>query len=163
MALNRNLNALDARFKPIAEYIIKAYRLVAKKELKVIETKRSQAVQSAYYAQGRESLESVNQLRKIADIYPITAEQNKKTITNVQLINTKESHGAGLAMDVMPEDGFDSDIMYWNKIGDTVELARQLFKNRLDELNAVIVWGGNWKMKDMPHIQLIINEEKKIV
>lgn len=163
MSLNRSMDALDYRFKPIAEYIIKAYKLVAKKELKVIETKRSQAVQSAYYAQGREPLESVNQLRKIAGIYPLTEEQNKKTITKVQLLKSDESHGAGLAMDVMPEDGFDSDIMYWNKIGDTVELARQLFSKRLEELNAVLVWGGNWKMKDKPHIELLINKEKKIV
>jgi hypothetical protein len=159
----RDLDKLDARFRPIVDYIIKTAKLAYKEDLKVIETLRTQVVQTAYYAQGREPLNEVNIKRVSAGLYTIDADTNKKIITNVKKIDKTKSHAAGLAVDFMPQEGYQSSTTQWNIIGKCVELAKKLFDVKLQEMNAVIVWGGDWKMKDMPHVELIFGKEEKIV
>jgi hypothetical protein len=67
----------------------------------VYEGRRSEAVQEAYYAQGRESLERVNEKRALAGLYMLRSEKD-----NYKITWTLESrHILGLAMDVVPVDG----------------------------------------------------------
>jgi len=65
------------------EMIEKFIRLCAdaKKKIVITCTDRTYQEQTAYFAQGRETLDKVNALRKIAGLWLITEEENKKKIT----------------------------------------------------------------------------------
>jgi hypothetical protein len=67
----------------------------------VYEGHRTRQVQEAYYAQGRETLDKVNVLRKAAGLYLLKSEKDNYTIT----WTLKSKHIDGLAMDVLPVDG----------------------------------------------------------
>lgn len=108
----------------------------------VIETFRTHEVQSAYYAQGRESLKSVNDKRLKAGLAVITEKENVK-ITNTKPGMSK--HNIGKAFDVAP--AVNGKII-WNDSA--------LFR----ELGSIgksvgLKWGGDWKsFKDSPHFEI---------
>jgi hypothetical protein len=155
MGLNRNLDDLQPLFKKIIIYIIEQAKEKYNIDLKVNETKRSQEIQTAYFAQGRQSLIIVNQLREKAGLYTINDKDNQKTITRVENINTEVSHGAGLACDVVPNGNWSSSPLDWAVIGKCVVLANGKFVNELREFKGKVIWGGNWsKFTDKPHIEL---------
>ena len=117
-------------------------------DIETIETKRSMEIQSAYYAQGRESLLVVNSLRKKAGLNPITEKENENKITNAKAGTS--AHNYGLAFDVCP---VVNGKLAWNRL--------DLFK-KIGELSRTInidgyslEWGGDFKsIKDSPHFQL---------
>jgi len=110
--------------------------------------KRSDAVQIALGAQGRESLIVVNQLRKKAVMGPIESSDNEYTVTNADGITHKSAHQKGLAVDICPDDGHGNPIWpheddpRWRVIADA--MARQGLENGLD-------WVG---FQDPPHHQM---------
>jgi len=109
---------------------------------------RPAAVQAAYYAQGRESLEKVNALRLHAGLARITEKENKSKITNAKVGQSKHER--------TPSEAFDIAFI---KSGTQSELdwSPDLFKQALDillELDPKIVWGGNFKNVDRPHYQI---------
>lgn len=120
-------------------------------DLFVYETRRDLDVQAAYCAQGRESLERVNQLRIFAGLYKITEVENKKKITDdpplgLATVYKGVGHGNGTAVDVVPKReggglwwGAPRDV--WEKIGKIGE-------------DLGLVWGGRWKSWDGPHFQM---------
>lgn len=65
------------------------------------EGRRSVRTQEAYYAQGRQPLADVNNLRKAAGLYLLRSERDNLMIT----WTLKSKHIDGLAMDVLPADG----------------------------------------------------------
>ena len=87
---------------PAKEGAIKALAACSSMSVKVWvnETLRSQEVQNAYYAQGREPLDNTNAKRKIAGLPPITDAENKNMIT----WTLKSKHSSGKAMDLYPID-----------------------------------------------------------
>lgn len=108
----------------------------------VLETFRSNLVQAAYYAQGREPLEIVNTMRKGAGLALITEKENK-VITNTK--PGESEHNKGKAFDVCPAV---HGKLVWND--------SKLWK-RLGELGKSIglKWGGDWKsIKDCPHFEI---------
>lgn len=105
---------------------------------------RSKEVQAAYYAQGREPLVTVNRLRSVAGLRPLTEKENKKQIT----WTLKSKHLIGEAIDIVPINPETNKLWWtapfeiWESIGEVAE-------------EFGLEWGGRWKQKDVPHIQTI--------
>lgn len=117
------------------------------------EVLRTLTTQKAYYAQGREPLTKVNQLRKAAGLYLINPEENTYEVT--WTLNSRHFPGS---------DGrsraFDIRLLKYNKphwqtkwdgnknsIPDYLEAARIGQSIGLEA-------GGLWKKPDYPHFQL---------
>lgn len=158
MGLINSLDKLNPQFQSIANWIIaRAADLGVK--LIVNETLRTQVVQAAYYAQGRRSLEVINALRKNAGLWSIGKEESSRIITNVATVNTQNSHGAGLAMDVVPNGNWNAPAAQWAVIGQCVDEARVFFAAELARLNASLVWGGDWRtLHDTPHVEMVFKK-----
>lgn len=159
--MSRDLNEATPRMK---EFALKLIGL-AKEELgiKVIVTDvaRPYEVQVALYAQGRETLENVNKLRKRAKLAPITHKENRKvtwTLASKHIINLSNddptddlSHAIDFG--ILDKNGkymgdIKADVNKDNK-PDYIQLG-QLAKR----IDPEIIWGGDWtKSKDYPHYE----------
>jgi hypothetical protein len=115
----------------------------------VIQTKRSQEVQNAYYAQGREPLGKVNGMRKAAGLYLLSEQENRKIVTRT----LSSKHITGDAADIVPL-GQTGNILWnapeavWEKIGKKAEEFG---------LDWCAGGGGNAWHWDNPHYELLIN------
>jgi len=110
----------------------------------VFEGRRAAAVQEAYYAQGRETLESVNGKRKKAGLYLLRSEKDNYIIT----WTLKSKHIDGLAMDVVPVDGAGKPT--W----DLAHYQRQFDIIRDCGIKSGLVCGADWPQKDWPHYEV---------
>ena len=98
----RMLEGLDPAARPkFEEFLKRLDGALGESQYIAHEGRRSKEVQEAYYAQGRETLEKVNELRKAAGLYPLRGEKDNYKIT----WTLKSKHIDGLAMDVVPADG----------------------------------------------------------
>jgi hypothetical protein len=121
---------------------------------------RTMPQQAALFAQGRESLDKVNRLRRQAGLPPTTEKENKKPVTHAR--PGKSNHNLttallysgpstfevmnGYAVDIVSRVyGWDPDKRFWADLG---TLARQYGCE----------WGGDWKGNryDPAHIQMKI-------
>jgi len=66
----------------------------------VVFTRRTLAEQQALFAQGRESLDEVNALRKAAGLPPINAGDNASIVTNCDGVAKISNHQTGQAFDL---------------------------------------------------------------
>lgn len=113
----------------------------------IIETLRTMDTQKAYFAQGREPLDIVNEKRRIAGLAPISVYENKRIITKT--LNSR--HLDGEAFDLVP---LDRDSRPWWKAPDSV----WLLIGSLGE-SVGLEWGGRWGQAegrlgwDCPHFQ----------
>ena len=106
----------------------------------IVETLRTLAVQEAYYAQGRQPLEEINELRKKAGLYLLGADEAKRTVTD-----TMESvHLTGMAADIVP---ILAGRIPWTITAENAELWRTF--GRLGQ-EAGLEWGGTWWSKKRP-------------
>lgn len=120
---------------------------------KIIETLRTNKVQQAYYAQGRNPLYTVNALRKEAGLWVIDEETNKRIIT----WTLKSKHLEGRAIDIVPiKDGK----IPWNI--NTQEIANLYLRIGAVGESVGLEWGGRWKPvdkfgvgKDAPHFETV--------
>jgi peptidoglycan L-alanyl-D-glutamate endopeptidase CwlK len=110
-------------------------------------TKRSQEEQNALWKRGRYPLDVVNAAYKSVGLPPISEKENRSPVTWVTLT----VHSSGDAVDYYQDvDGracydvkTDTDgdsIPDWEEFG---RIARE----------CGLVWGGDWKKKDLPHVQ----------
>lgn len=143
--LHRDLNSLDPRMRTRVDAF-----LAKLKELDfpvaIIETLRDQDVQNAYYAQGRDTLENINALRKVAGLWPIGIKESKRKVTDSKVLVYKGvGHGNGMAIDLCPMAG---KIVWWGAPMDVWERLGGIGEScKLD-------WGGRWKTgRDCPHFQ----------
>jgi len=116
----------------------------------IIETDRSQAVQDAYYAQGRRSLEEVNRLRQIAGLYLLSEAENKKTCTDAKASN----HTGGNAVDIAPVMPKKPGWAWWSAPQDVWEKMGSIAEEcGLDWCAGGYgkTWGKGW---DNPHFEL---------
>jgi hypothetical protein len=116
----------------------------------IIETDRSQPVQNAYYAQGREKLDSVNSLRKIAGLYPLKERENT-VVTNARVSN----HTGGNAVDMCPEIDRKPGYPWWNAPEPVWKWMGALAEDcGLDWCAGGYgqTWGKGW---DNPHFELM--------
>lgn len=121
-------------------------------------TARTVKEQVALYAQGRQELDEVNTLRKIAGMPEITEVENHRKVTwtlksehLIDLDDTDINNNLSRAFDIaLSKDGK----VYWdikvsvndNDIPDYIE-AGQIGEK------VGLVWGGRWKSPDYPHFQ----------
>ena len=141
MGICRDINILVPELR---EKAVKFLSICKEKkiEVSIIETFRSNLIQSAYYAQGRKNLEEVNLMRKGAGLSPISQKENVK-ITNTQAGYSK--HNIGKAFDVCP---ILNGKLAWNDI----DLFSQLGEIGL---SVGLKWGGDWRsFKDSPHFEI---------
>ncbi|MDR2486156.1 MAG: M15 family metallopeptidase [Treponema sp.] len=108
----------------------------------IVETLRTQAVQEAYYAQGRESLERINELRKKAGLYLLEESEAKKVVTKTM----NSIHLTGKAADIVPV--LDGKVP-WLITANNAELWRAF--GALGQ-EAGLEWGGSWPPFDKFHI-----------
>lgn len=140
MPLIRSIRALHPLMVPRVEQFL---RLLKAHDLGyiIVETYRSKLVQEAYYAQGREPLSRVNELRKLAGLWEISAAENAKKITWTM----RSKHLQGYAIDLAPmRDGrilWQAPFELWERYGTYGELAG-------------LSWGGRWEERDLPHYEL---------
>ena len=112
----------------------------------VFEGRRSARIQEAYYAQGRKSLDEVNELRKLAGLYLLRSERDNYTIT----WTLKSKHIEGLAMDVVPLDEAG------NPTWDLAHYQKQFEIIRVCGKAAGLVCGADWDTPDWPHYEVSI-------
>jgi len=110
----------------------------------VFEGRRREAVQRAYYAQGREPLEEVNAKRAAAGLYLLRSERDNYVIT----WTLKSRHIDGLAMDVIPVDGAG------NPTWDLAHFLETYKKIRDCGRAAGLICGADWPQADWPHYEL---------
>jgi peptidoglycan L-alanyl-D-glutamate endopeptidase CwlK len=135
----RSLNSLDPAFQPRAAEFINRLKEAAL-SYTVLETLRTLAVQTAYYAQGREPLEAVNAKRTLAGLWLIGQDENRKIITQTM----KSVHMNGGALDVVPLT-IDGKIPWVIAAQETADLWK-----RFGEIGKSVglEWGGGWKPLD---------------
>jgi hypothetical protein len=122
-------------------------------------TARLMKCQVALYAQGRQSIEEINRLRKFAGMAPIDLKEAKKkvtwTLTSKHLVdfdNDIETDNYSHAFDFAIINGKNIDY----------NIKADINKNKIPEYEEVgiiaekcgLVWGGRWKTPDYPHIQM---------
>jgi len=151
MGVNRNIDALKPPMPERVRRTIARVKAELDIVLLVIETDRTQLIQNAYYAQGRDILEEVNRLRAIAGLGPITAEENRRVITNAKVSN----HTGGGAIDMCPEIKGRPGHPWWNAPKDVWEAIGRIAEEcGLDWCAGGYgqVWAKNW---DNPHFELM--------
>lgn len=157
--MSRDLSKATLRVRNFANKLISEAKRILNIDVFVIEVDRPYIVQVAYYAQGRDTLEAVNKLRKRAGLSPINAATNKKKITwtmnSKHIINLENnssidnlSHAVDFGIkDKMGKYSGDSK-------ADTNKDNKPDYK-QLGIIGKVIdpgmIWGGDWKNPDMPH------------
>lgn len=128
--------------------------------LNIIHTQvaRTAQYQLALYAQGREPLDKVNRLRKIAGYAPITELENKMKVTwtlasdhIIDLNDADPDNNLSRAVDIGiiyngKYQGSDKADVNKNTKPDYIELGHLAL-----EIWPDIDWGGAWKKKDYPH------------
>ena len=149
MGINRSISALQ----PALQAAVQAFIAECNSRginILIIETDRSQLVQTAYYAQGRLPLDEVNSLRKLSGLYLLKERENVKC-TDAKI----STHTGGNAVDMCPEipgkPGFPNwtaPQQEWEEIG---ALAESYW---LDWCAGGYgqVWGKGW---DNPHFELM--------
>lgn len=112
----------------------------------VFEGLRTQAVQEAYYAQGRESLTEVNKKREAAGLYLLKTDKQNYKIT----WTLKSKHLEGKAMDILPLDARG------NPTWDLAHFRSQFEIIRDAGRSAGLECGADWDEahKDWPHYQV---------
>jgi len=149
MGVNRNIAALKPELAKATSVFLSRCK-EEKLSVVVIETDRSQNVQDAYYAQGRQSLAEVNRLRQIAELYLIDEATNKRKATDARVSN----HTGGNAVDIAPEIEGKPGFPWWNAPQEVWERMGALAEEcGLDWCAGGYgkTWGKDW---DNPHFEL---------
>lgn len=157
--MSRDLNRATPRVRNFANKLISEAKRVLNIDVFVIEVDRFYNVQVAYFAQGRDTLEAVNKLRKRAGLSPINAATNKKKITwtmnskhIINLENNIDSDDLSKAVDFGIKDKMGK--YDGSSKADTNKDNKPDYK-QLGIIGKMIdpgmIWGGDWKTPDMPH------------
>lgn len=116
------------------------------------ETARPPLVQTAYYAQGRQSLAEINKLRHLAGLNPIGAVEAGRKITNAKAGQSPHNFQPSRAFDVMlvNPDGsanwVDANYLHF----------AEYVKAAAAKLKIAVSQGAYWKsFRDMPHTELL--------
>lgn len=140
--IHRDIELLDPEFKEKIKIFLAK---LDEKKIKyyIMETRRDPEVQAAYYAQGREDLAKVNELRKKAGLYLIDKSENR-----IITWTMKSRHLEGKAIDITPQMESPIPQPWWGapdaKWKEIADIAKEC---GLDV-------GYYWDVKDAPHYQL---------
>jgi hypothetical protein len=140
------LSELSVRAQGVFEkFLLRLDDALGEERYVVHEARRSVRVQEAYYAQGRSSLDGVNELRKMAGLFLLRSEKDNYKIT----WSLKSKHIDGLAMDIVPTDGAGNPTWdlghYWGFFTAIRDCGR----------TAGLVCGADWPspQTDWPHYE----------
>lgn len=144
--MSRNLDDLEPSTREKAWKLLKLLH-AAGISYGILETRRTVATQTAYFAQGRKPPEEVNRLRLAAGLPRIGEKEARRIVTKTMA----SKHIAGLAFDLAPLDArgrpwWSAPAELWLKIGEMGE-------------SVGLEWGGRWDAKpgrlgwDCPHFQ----------
>ena len=151
------MRGLDKLFPPVASAATWFKQLAANNgcKIQITDTLRTNAEQKALYANSRESLETINALRKAAGMAAVDAVFAKKWLTNAKDA-TQSYHGYGLAFDwvlIDPVNGtaaYDRDADFnKNKQKDWYEVAG--LTREIAGLESGAFWSSS---PDLPHCQM---------
>lgn len=146
MGLNRDINALEPEARDKAIKLLDALKAEGIPVM-VNETRRSQAVQNAYYKQGRAPLIDVNAARVAVGLWTISNEENRNPITYT--LNSK--HILGKAIDIVPLQNGKS---WWNAPKEVWERIGLIGES------VGFIWGGRFTnasgkpFPDSPHFEV---------
>ena len=141
----RDMNLLD----PIVAKKAKQLQAKCKRAgipIMIVETLRTLDTQRAYYAQGREVLDKVNDLRRKAGLWAIAIHQNRRITGTLESIHLYEcAFDFALIKRGHPiwdtkADLNDNDLPDYEEIGRIAE-------------GLGLTWGGRFKFRDMVHCQ----------
>ena len=115
------------------------------------ETARPAAVQTAYYAQGRQPLAAINQLRHVAGLAPIGTVEAGRVITKAQAGQSPHGFLPSRAFDVQMLKG-DGEVDW----SDAPYIAFAAYvKAAANHLGVTVSQGAYWpRFKDFPHTEL---------
>jgi peptidoglycan L-alanyl-D-glutamate endopeptidase CwlK len=137
----------DERVHPIARRKFKAVLQDVRGHglpLLVWEVYRSRERQRMLYAQGRTDAQLLKAGYTMQEIERYRAAGYTASKPKVTHAKTPRYHGRGLAMDccwlVNGKPTWDVDMDWWQTYGRAAKAHG-------------LVWGGDWKMKDLPHVQ----------
>lgn len=120
----------------------------------ITSTLRTVEEQKALYAQGRETLVTVNHYRKLAGMWAITAQENRRPVTWTMKSNhLAKEDGFAWAFDFACI-GLDGK-PHWNeKVSvDDDKIPDYLEVGEIGE-SFGLTWGGRWETPDYPHLEL---------
>ena len=141
------LSELDQKAQPLfMDFLLKLDTVLGDSQYIAHEGRRKIIVQEAYYAQGREKLEAVNEKRAAAGLFLLRSENDNYIIT----WTLKSRHIDGLAMDIVPVNGKGNPTWdmghYWNKFVSIRDCGKE----------AGLICGADWKTPDWPHYEIKI-------
>jgi peptidoglycan L-alanyl-D-glutamate endopeptidase CwlK len=103
-------------------------------------------------------VEGVRTIERQQYLYAQGRTQPGKIVTNVDGVNTKSNHqaktgGWGYAVDLYP---YINGSVRLTDARNLILIARHI-KAVAESIGVKIEWGGDWKMKDYPHFEVIDN------
>lgn len=141
--MSRKIEDLDPLVQPDARTFLSLIPI----PYVVTSTRRTADEQKALFAQGREDILVVNELRAKAGLRPILPAENKYTVTELDGVYHKSNHQGGRALDVVPEGASGNPI--WPPASDP--RWKMIAKAGKE---AGFKWGGDWtKFPDLPHYE----------
>lgn len=124
--MSRSLDDLDSPVREQARKLIAALIVEGIPHV-VIETRRPQLTQLAYWLQGRADVFTVVKVREAAGLPGISEAEAKRVITQLDGVTKRSRHQDGHAIDIVPADGAGnprwSDVQGYKAIG---KIARQM-------------------------------------
>lgn len=146
------LNGIDDNVRRYIEQLAFATSEQMKRDILISEGYRTAEVQQAYYAQGRQSLADVNELRRKAGLYEITEKQNY-VISWALPCESPHQHYAAVDVYVLTADGkkLESDPNTLKKFYDLMKETQALphFK---DTIELGLFW-DKYGQLDPPHVE----------
>jgi peptidoglycan L-alanyl-D-glutamate endopeptidase CwlK len=133
--------ALEEGFSDAVTEVLNILEVDGYKPL-IVQGLRTIEEQDAIYAQGREELSKVNELREVAGLDPIDESENK---IRTKVRGGKSKHNFGKAVDIVNID--DSGNADWDDL-DFFRATNEIFKDY------GATWGGDWRWKDYPHWEI---------
>lgn len=135
------MNNLDALLPSVKETVQKFLKKLDNAGLKysVIETRRTEATQAAYYAQGREPIETINALRQQAGLGNISPIEAKNVITKAK----RSRHQSGEAVDIVPV--VNKKCVWVIRTPEEAALYKE-FGTLAESVG--LSWGGRWEPID---------------
>ena len=137
---------LDETAQPVfKEMFERLDSIIGENRYIAFEGRRKLQVQEAYFAQGRETLEAVNEKRNAAGLYLLRSEKENYCIT--WTMNSK--HLGGKAMDILPTDGQGNatwDLAHYRVVFETIRNCARA---------SGLVCGADWEAPhtDWPHYE----------
>jgi hypothetical protein len=121
------------------------------------QTYRSPGLQGAYYAQGREPLARVNEIRKTVGLPPLTAAENKRgeTVTDAKPLQSKHQSFPARALDIAFTDIAGDEYKSVYPVPLFGKFAKLMLRHKDVRWGGNVSVGGHFKkLDDRPHFEL---------